>query len=310
MTIGERLPPAARTGVTAVVSFAPILFARRLVVAILADDIPGLAAQMSYQYLFALFPFLVFLAALAGFIGAQVGQANLFSTVMSFVEVLAPPEVQELVRDWVYGVIYTRSPELLTLGAAGCLLGAMGGIATLVKGLDRAYQAPGGRPLWKAQIVALVAVGALAVVMIGGAALFTIGEWAGERLARELGRDQRFLTLWGLLRGPGIVIGLCLVLVGLYAALPNVRLNLRQAAPGAVFATAAWGAVTTGFSTYLAHFGGFNLTYGSIGFVILLLIWLYAVGAILLIGGEINALLSGHRADGGGAQNSDATGKA
>jgi membrane protein len=253
-----------------------------------SDDVSGLAAEMAYRLLFAVFPFLIFLTAILGFIGPRIGVANLFETVMGLISQLAPPEVQQVIGDWVASVLSTQSPGLLTLGALGAWWGAAGGVGTLMKGLNRAYRVKENRPFWGAQTLALLATVVLAFVMIGGAALFTIGEW----LEGVLGQRGSFVGLL-LSQGQGVTValGLLLILMLVYTRLPNAAVPLREAIPGAVFATAAWTVLTLGFSFYVSRFGSYDATFGSLGAAVVLMVWMYAVALILLIGGEINAVL-------------------
>src|SRR6266540_487821 len=127
MIVAQRLPRPLRHYLEVVTSWPPVRFGLALGRRISADDVPGLAAEMAYRFLFALFPFLIFLAAFVGFIGARIGSDNLFASVMQLVGTLFPPEIQALLADWVAGVLHTQSSSLLTLGAAGALYGAAGG---------------------------------------------------------------------------------------------------------------------------------------------------------------------------------------
>ncbi len=254
-----------------------------------ADDIMSLAAEMSYQYLFALFPFFVFLAALLGFIGSRVGHADLFTLVMRFIAILGPQAIQDLVRDWVHSVVYTQSPALLTFGAALSLFGASAGIGTLMKGLHRAHRVRDTRPLWQGQLVSLFATLVLHSVMVIGFVTYAVGGWLSQKMAAKFVPDDAVEALWALAHGPGVTLGLFLVLTGFYALLPCINVPLRQAAGGALFATLAWTAITRGFGFYLEHFGQFSGTYGAFATGILLMVWLYAVGTVLLVGGEISA---------------------
>ncbi|MPZ12951.1 MAG: YihY family inner membrane protein [Chloroflexi bacterium] len=291
MAITDRLPAGLRLILRTMLAAPPVRFVRTLVAESSADDVPGIGAEMAYRFLFALFPFLIFLAAFVGFIGATVGSENLFTTVMSLIGFLLPSEVREVVRGWMARVIDVQWRGLLTAGAVGALWGAAGGVGSLIKGLNRAYDVPESRPFWKAQILALGTTVALAVVMMGGVILYTAGGWLGSTLATILGLGPGFLALWDLLRGPGVTLGLGIVLLALYVVLPNTQVSLRAAAPGAAFATVGWMALTIGFSVYIANFGAYERTFGSLGAAVMLMVWMYAVALILLIGGEINAVL-------------------
>ena len=296
MIVAQRLPRPLRHYLQVITAWPAVRFGLGLARRVSADDIPGLAAEMAYRLLFAIFPFLIFLAALVGFIGARVGSDTLFATVMQMIGSLFPPEIQTVLSDWVAGVLRTQSTSLLTLGAAGALYGAAGGVGTLIKGLNRAHEVTETRPFWKTQGMALLTTAALAILMIGGVFLYTLGEWVGDLIAARFGLGEAFRDAWSLLRGPGIAVGLALALLGLYRLLPNTDLRVSHALPGALFATVAWVVLTLGFSFYLAHFGSYDKTFGSLGTAVVLMVWMYFVSMILLIGGEINALIAGSEA--------------
>jgi len=255
-----------------------------------ADDLLGLGAEMAYSYLFALFPFFMFLSAILGFVGERVGQADLFTLVMRFIAMLGPNAVQDLVRDWVHSVVYTRSPGLLTISAGFALFGATAGLGVLAKGLDRAHQVKVPRPFWQGFLLALLA---LDTVIVAGFVTYTLGAWLVEQIPAAYGPSDAFHQVWGFLHGPGVILGLFLVLTILYAVLPNVRVSPVHAAAGALFATVAWVAITRGFGIYLQYLGNFAVTYGAFATGIVLMVWMYGVSIVLLLGGEISAVLAG-----------------
>jgi membrane protein len=259
------------------------------------DDVSGLAAEMAYRFLFALFPFLIFLAAFVGFIGARVGSTDLFEQVMGLMAQLFPSDVQRVLEDWVRGVLSTQSPGLLTAGAAGALWGAAGGVGTLMKGLNRAYDVAESRPFWLSQAFSLLTTVVLAILMLGGVALNTVGVILISWAVANLGVDEGIWFWWNFVRGPGVTLALAIVLATLYALLPNQRLGFRHTWPGALFATIAWVLLTMGFGFYVSNLGSFDRTFGSLGAAVVLMVWMYAVGMILLVGGEINALAHGRK---------------
>lgn len=214
-----------RRGVATIATRGLLQPARGVFAAYWADDLLGLGAEMAYNYPFALFPFFMFLSALLGFVGDHVGHADLFTLVMRFIAMLGPQAVQDLVRDWVHSVVYTRSPGLLTISAGFALFGATAGISVLAKGLF-------------------------------------------------------------------------LVLTILYVVLPNAGVGLAPAAAGALFATLAWVAITRGFGVYLQYLGQFSGTYGGFATAIVLMVWMYGVSTVLLLGGELSAVLAGRRQSG------------
>ena len=300
MLVAQRLPRPVRHSFEAVTRQPAARFLLALAKRIATDDLPGLAAEMAYRFLFALFPFLIFVAALVGFIGARIGSDNLFANVMELAGALFPPEIQDVLSGWTSNMVRTESGGLLTIGAAGALYGAAGGVGTLVKGLNRAHEVAETRPFWKTQGLALLTTVALAVLMVGGVFLYTLGEWLGDVIANRLGLGEVFRAVWSVVRGPGVALGLALSLLGLYRVLPNIRMPIVHVIPGALFATIGWVILTLGFSFYLAHFGSYDKTFGSLGTAVVLMVWMYFVGMILLVGGEINALAAGKPDEPGG----------
>src|SRR5436190_19908257 len=296
MIVTQRLPGRLRGFLRVLATQPAIRFLLTLARRISADDVPGLAAEIAYRFLFALFPFLIFLAALVGFVGVWLGQANLFASIIGLVGALLPSETEILVNDWTSGVLRTQSTSLLTVGAAGALWGAAGAVGTLIKGLNRAFEVTETRPFWKTQAFALLTTVALAVLMLGGVLLYSLGGWLGDFMAARFGLGEVFRGLWTIVRGPGVAVGLLLALAGLYRLLPNTTVQHAHAVPGAIFATAAWVVLTLGFSFYVGHFGSYDRTFGSLGTAVLLMVWMYFVAMILLSGGEINAVVAGSAA--------------
>ena len=265
----------------------------RLYARISTTDVMGLAGEMAYRFLFALFPFIIFVVAFVGFIGAKIGSSDLVSRVMALMALAFPEPVQEVLRDWGSQVLQTQSTGLLTFGAIGALIGATGGIGTLIKGLNRAYGVKETRPYWARYGMALLVTIVFTLVMLGGVAAFTIGELIVRWAVDHLGVDPEIWFWWNLIRGPGVAVGLAVVFMVIYGALPNRRLGIRHTWPGASLATLAWLVLTAGFGFYVTHIGSFDRTFGSLGAAVMLMVWMYAVGVIMLVGGHVNAMLGG-----------------
>jgi membrane protein len=292
-----QLPSWVPGWVSALLRLRPVQFVWRLVDEVTQDDVFGLSAEMAYRFLFSLFPFLIFLAAFVGYIGTQVGSSDLVAQVLRLMGMFFPPDVQAVLAEWVQSVLATQSTGLLTVGAATALWAAAGGVGTLIKGLNRAYHVRENRPFWISHLLALITTISLAVLMLGGVFLYTIGGTLATWAVEKLGADEHIWFWLNLLRGPGVMLGLGLVLSVMYAMLPNRRLRIRQTLAGALFATAGWMLLTWGFGYYVANLGSFDRTFGSLGAAVLLMVWMYAVALILLVGGEINSLLSGIKSE-------------
>jgi membrane protein len=200
-----------------------------------------------------------------------------------------PPEAKELLRDWTRSVADKTTGGLLSLSLLVSLWAASSGMNALMRALNVAYEVEEGRPWWKSRLVAIVLVLALAVFVIGGALLIIFGDALAAALAVRFGLGEVFTAVWPYV---DYLIGLALLVVGIgviYSFAPNAEQNWRRHAPGAVFAVAAMAISSFLFSIYLGYAPSYSATYGSLGAVIVLMLWLYILGLAIFLGGEINS---------------------
>jgi membrane protein len=200
-----------------------------------------------------------------------------------------PPEAMGLVYNWVRDVADNRSGSLLSLGLFGTLWAASTGLGALIGALNTAYRVEEDRPYWKARLLAVGLTIALAVFIVGGTILIMFGDLLAARFAKELGLGETFAHLW---RYVDYLIGVILLLIGIeaiYYLAPNVKGEWQLVTPGAVFAVLSFIAMSLIFSRYLRIAPSYNATYGSLGAVIVLMLWLYLLGLVLFLGAEINS---------------------
>ena len=255
------------------------------------DDLMGLAAEMAYRFLFALFPLLLFMAASLGFVGEAVGLDDILSELLEQSEPLLPPEVYSMLERYVQGLLQEQSPSFLAIGILGTLWGAAGGVGTLIKALNRAYDVERPRPLWRRQLLALIVVALLPPAAMSFFIVAVLGRVIAEALTNlfRIGPAVSLAFTYG--RWPVLMVLLLLGLSLLYHVLPHVNHQYRWSLPGSAFATMSWTIVTFAFSVYLANFNNYDVTYGSFGTVMIFMLWLYLVSVVMLIGAEINSLL-------------------
>jgi membrane protein len=287
----ERLQRLQLATKSRVLSWTPARFAVALFGEISRDDIFGMAAEMAYRFLFAIFPLLLFLVAALGFVGEAVGVDDLFDQVMDQAAPFLPIQVAEVIDRYVTGLLNTRSGTFLTVGVLGTLWGAAGGVETLIKGLNRAYCVATPRPFWRRRLIALAVTLVLPPTAVTLLLLAVVGRDLAAWTGTLLGMGDFFVGLLAAARWPVLVLVLFLLLSFLYHRLPNVRHRYVWSLPGSTFATVAWLALTQGFSLYVANFGNYDATYGSFGAAIAFLLWLYFAGVVVLVGAEINMLL-------------------
>ncbi|MHB1845720.1 MAG: YihY/virulence factor BrkB family protein, partial [Deltaproteobacteria bacterium] len=262
----------------------PLALGKQLFSEIDRNNLFGVAAQLAYNFLFSLFPFLIFLVALAAFLPVQGLTSRLLLEAKPFV----PTSVYDLVSTNLTALVTHRHGELVTFGLLAAIWSASNGVASLMTGLNLAYAVQETRPFWKTRGIAVAVtlgggLGALVgiiVLIVGG----DVGDWVSKRV----GMPSLYSSSWTYLRWPVLAAILMTVLAFLYWLCPNVKTRFRYVSPGAAISTLLWLGGAFGLSFYANHFGNFNATYGSIGTVIVLLTWLYLTGFVLALGGQIN----------------------
>lgn len=263
-------------------------FFRRLHKEFQEDTVTDCAAQLSYYFLFSLFPLLFFLVSLAASMPFAQGAVD---EGLARLRPLVPGNAMSLVEDYLQSLLNRPKGRLLTLGLVVTLWSASRGVDSLRKALNLAYDVPESRPLWKTQGLAMIMtlVGSLLVPL--SFALFLLGGKAGEWIATRLHFVDQFIVFWTWLRWPFVAAIVMLLLALCYYVLPDVRQRFKYITPGSVLGTLLWLLSTWGFTQYVEHFGRYDVTYGSIGGVVVLLLWFYISGLVFIMGGEINSIL-------------------
>jgi membrane protein len=263
------------------------------------------SASLSYYFIFSLFPFLFFLATLAPYLPLK----NSVSTLIDRIRPVLPSQAVDLVAEHLTALVAQPRPRFVTVSLLVTLYSASRGIDAVRKGLNLAYDVTEARSWWKTETLAFGAtIGGAALLMFGVAGLVAGGD-AGNWIARHIGLESVYLVAWRWARWPVTAAAVMLCAALSYYFLPNVEQKFKFITPGSVVGTLGWLAASFGFSVYVGHFGKYNVTYGSIGGVIILMTWFYISGFIFLMGGEINAILE-HASLSGKAPGARAEGEA
>ncbi len=258
------------------------------------DDTQGLASEVAYHLLFSVVPLLIFLTALSGFVSRAVGVNDAMGNITPWLFENLPQQTAEAVQEPIESVIANQSGGFLSVGAVLALWGARNAMASLMKALNVAFDVKETRPWWKKQVIAIGLTIALGLGIVGGSAFFLIGSSIGAGLADLVGLGGMFTTVWSVLRWPLIFVLVSLAVAFLYWAGPNVDAPFTWLTPGSVLAVLLWAVATFGLSFYFRYFGGYAEAYGLLGGVLAFVFWLYVMSLILLIGGELNAVLALH----------------
>jgi len=249
-------------------------------------EISALAAELAYFFLLSFFPLLIFLVTLLPYLNLETTQ------VYSFLVNVMPDEVYRLIENTLNEILTSRNSSLLSIGVLGTIWSASKGINALIRALNKAYDTENRGSLLERGL-SLVFTIAFVVVFAVALLLPVFGQQVGHFLFSIVGIEEQFEIIWHRMRWwiPPLLI--FIVLIGVYRFIPNTnpRLKLMSVWPGALFSTLGWLAVTFVFSFYINNFANYSATYGSIGGVIILMLWLYFTGIIVISGGVLNATM-------------------
>ncbi|HEV2799480.1 MAG TPA: YihY/virulence factor BrkB family protein [Pyrinomonadaceae bacterium] len=252
------------------------------------DDIFGRSAQLSYYFLLALFPLLLFITAVLGQF-ADAG-TELRENLLSLLGSVVPQEAGDLIHETIENVEEGSGGGKISFGILATLWAASNGMTAICQTLNVAYEVEETRPWWKVRLVSLGLTVALAVLILSSLTLTLFGGHIAEYIAASFSFGQVFVWGWKVLQWPVVLIFVLLAFALIYYLAPNVRdRRWHWVSPGAGVAVALWLVVSFGFRAYLSYFNSYNATYGSLGAVIILMLWFYLTGAAILIGGEVNS---------------------
>ncbi|MFY0760594.1 YihY/virulence factor BrkB family protein [Metabacillus dongyingensis] len=249
------------------------------------DEIIGLSAELAYFFLLSLFPFLIFLITLIAFL--PLSQED----ILNFLAQYAPGESVAIIEETLAEIVSNSNGGLLSFGILATLWSASNGINAIVRAFNRAYDVSESRSFIAARGMAVLLTIAMVFVILVALLLPVFGKEIGMFLFSVFGLSEEFLTVWNMGRWIVSAIILFIVFTALYFFAPNKHLHLKDATPGAVFATIGWAFVSFAFSYYVGSYGHYSAAYGSLGGIIVLMIWFYLSGMIIMIGGELNAIL-------------------
>jgi membrane protein len=249
------------------------------------DDMAVFAAALSYQLLFSIFPFVIFLLALLGLLNIT----ELFDWLLNQAQTMLPGQASELVEN-IVGQIRSGAGSALSLGTIVALWSASSAVRMTMHALNIAYKVE-DRSAWKTYPLSILYTVLLAGLLIAAAALMLIGPQLATWIAMQVGMGSEFVTVWTWARIPVSVVLLVLVVALIYYLFPNSSQSFRLISPGAALAVLGWVVGSLGFSWYVANFASYNATYGAIAAIIVLLLYFFIAAAILLLGAELNAQL-------------------
>lgn len=262
----------------------------------LEDDLFGRSAQLAFYFLLALFPLLLFLMTLLGYFASTSGRLR--ESFILYLSTIMPRSAVGLVNETINEITDEKSGGKLSFGLLTALWAASNGMGAITETLNVAYDLKETRPWWKVRLVSLGLTVLLAVLIISALLMVLFGGWISGWLAGRFGFGNAFSFLWNVLQWPVVLAFLLLSLGSIYYFAPNFKVKYWQwTSPGALVALVLWLLVSFGFRTYLQFFNTYTATYGSLGALIVLMLWFYLTGLAILIGGELNSELESAERD-------------
>ena len=261
---------------------------KRLARRLFTDDLLGWSAQLSYYFFLALFPALICFVALASFFPIE----HLTDIVLGILTRIAPPDVQALVQRQLMVIAESRNAGLLTFGIIGTVWSASAGMNAVIRTLNFAYHVPETRPWWRVRLRAMALTMVVPTFALASLTIVLVGPVLGERLADALHVSALFVWIWRIVHWPLVftlaVVGLAFV----YNVAPDASQRWQSLIPGSCFATGVWIGATLGLRWYVASLARYQQTYGTIGTALVILLWFYVSGLAMLVGAELNAVIS------------------
>jgi membrane protein len=235
------------------------------------NELLALGGQVTYYLLLSFFPLMLFLFTLAGF--ADLSSEQIFNDL----KYLFPPDIYQLVENIVYEIFATRKPSLLSIGMLGTLWASMNGIKALIRGMIKAYDLKEKR-----SFISLTLTSAAALVIVSFTLILSI-------IVQFFGEKHGFLRTG--FRFPFLFVFLVFAFITLNQIATKAKYTPRTVLPGSVLSAGGWLFISFAFSIYFKHFNSFTLVYGSIGGIMILLLWLYWSCVTILLGCAFNAVL-------------------
>jgi membrane protein len=261
------------------------------------DNLQDWAAALTYYGIQSIFPGLLVLVSLLGLLGKSATQP-----LITGLAKMAPAAVQKIVLDAMVGLQHNHATAgiLAVVGIVVALRSASNYVAGFMRASNAIYDVPEGRPFWKTMPIRFGITLVIMVLLVASALIVVVTGGLAARVGRGLGIGSVAVTVWDIAKWPVLLVIVSIMFAILYWASPNAKHSFRWVSPGGVLAVILW-LITSGlFAVYVANFGHYNKVYGSLGGVIIFLIWMWLSNIAVLMGAEFNAELERGRAIAGG----------
>ncbi|WP_261303666.1 YihY/virulence factor BrkB family protein [Paenibacillus andongensis] len=247
-------------------------------------DATGLAAQCAYYFLLSLFPFLLFILSLLGYLPFTSDD------VIGLIKEYIPGAVAGWLEEMLSNLLDVKRGGALSFGLILALVSASAAMNAIVIAVNKAYGLPERKSFIHSRFLAVMLTLGMLIVIASALLLSVFGHWIGDWTLAHIPISTKHVALWNNLRWIVNFIIIFVVFIGIYYIAPNTCLTCKSVLPGAIFAAVGWQLTSFGFSFYVNNFTNYSATYGSVGGIIVLMTWFYISALIIIIGGEINAI--------------------
>jgi membrane protein len=263
-----------------------------------ADNLPDLAAALTYYGVLAIFPMLIVLVSILGLIGNSVTQP-----LIDNLGKVAPGAAKQIFTSAITNIQKNQGTAgvLVIVGLAGALWSASGYVGAFMRASNVVWDVEEGRPIWKTIPVRLGVTVVTLLLLTAGAIAVTFTGGLAREVGNVIGVGSTAVQIWDIAKWPVLVVLVAVMLAILYYAAPNVKQpGFHWVTPGGLLAVLLWIAVSALFALYVANFSSYNKTYGALASVIVFLVWLWITNTVILLGAELNAELERARQIEGG----------
>jgi membrane protein len=285
LTTGEQVKSIWRLG-----GLTPGALAKKVFFEINDDDLFGRASELAYNFLLAIFPLMLFLLALFGLFASR--GVLLRSRLLIYFADMLPPMAYDLFSKTVDELATSAGGGKLTFGIVVALWLASGGMSSMISTLNTAYHVREGRSFLRVRAIAVSLTIAISVCLLLALTVVLVGNHMADVVGAALGLSSLFVMGWKILQWPAALFFIIVSFSLVYYYGPDLKeRHWYWVTPGSIFGVVVWLAVSAAFRGYLHFFNSYTRTYGSLGAVIVLLVWFYVTGLVFLVGGEINAAI-------------------
>jgi membrane protein len=256
------------------------------------DDALGLAAQLAFYLILAIFPFILFCVAILDAFSSSDPQ--FVTDIFDYLRRLLPAQVFALIHTYTEHTLRNEdtAPGLLSVGILGTIWAASGAFAALINALNCAYDVQETRPFWKVRGIAILMTFGFSALLLIGVLLLVAGPSIGRTIAEVFTLGDEFMVAWNVARWPVALLFMVTTVALLFYFAPDANQPFRWITPGGVIGILLWVLASVAFNLYLSSdFNTYDKTYGSIGTVIILLLYLYISSLTILFGATLNATL-------------------